>query len=101
MTGFGVRLGGNQPSLRRRGLPARTRRRHHTNWNSHEPASLLHHLVFLPDSYDAMRFLIDRGIDLTIKDYRWNSPAEGWARYRKADETLADWLAKSSMIDEG
>jgi hypothetical protein len=28
-----------------------------TNWNSHEPASILHHLVFLPNSYDSMRFL--------------------------------------------
>ena len=43
-----------------------------TNWNSHEPASILHHLVFLPNSYESMRFLIDRGIDMNIKDYRWN-----------------------------
>ncbi len=49
-----------------------------TNWNSHEPASILHHLVFLPNSYDSMRFLIDRGINMTIKDYRWNSNAVGW-----------------------
>ena len=41
-----------------------------TNWNSHEPASILHHLVFLPNPYESMRFLIDRGIDMTIKDYR-------------------------------
>jgi len=25
-----------------------------------------------------MQFLIDRGIDMTIKDYRWNSTAQGW-----------------------
>jgi ankyrin repeat protein len=30
-----------------------------TNWNSHEPASILHTLVF-EDDYEAMRFLIDR-----------------------------------------
>ena len=48
-----------------------------TNWNSHEPASILHHLVFLPNTYESMRFLIDRGIDMTIKDYRWDSNAAG------------------------
>ena len=62
-----------------------------TNWNSHEPASILHHLVF-EENYDAMRFLIDRGIDMTIKDYRWNSTAVGWARYGKNDEKMAEWL---------
>ena len=62
-----------------------------TDWNSHEPASILHHLVFL-DDYEAMRFLIDRGIDLTITDYRWSSNAIGWARYGKQDEKMAQWL---------
>jgi hypothetical protein len=62
-----------------------------TNWNSHEPASILHHLVF-EDNYDSMRFLIDRGIDMTIKDYRWNSTAHGWALYGKKDEKMAQWL---------
>jgi hypothetical protein len=62
-----------------------------TNWNSHEPASILHHLVF-EDNYDSMRFLIDRGIDMTIKDYRWNSTAQGWALYGKKDQKMAQWL---------
>jgi hypothetical protein len=66
-----------------------------TNWNSHEPASILHHLVFLPGDHAAMQYLIDRGIDMTIKDYRWNSTAQGWARYGKQDDTLADWLAQA------
>ena len=63
-----------------------------TNWNSHEPASILHHLVFLPESYESMQFLIDRGIDMTIKDYRWNSNAHGWALYGKKDQKMARWL---------
>ena len=62
-----------------------------TNWNSHEPASILHTLVF-EDDYDAMRFLIDRGIDMTIRDYRWDATARGWARYGKNDEKMAQWL---------
>jgi ankyrin repeat protein len=67
-----------------------------TDWNSHEPASILHHLVF-DGSRAAMQFLIDRGIDLTIKDYRWNSTAAGWARYGKNDETLARWLEEAEQ----
>jgi len=66
-----------------------------TNWNSHEPASILHHLVFLPDSYESMRFLVDRGIDMTIKDYRWNSTARGWALYGANDEKMAQWLEEA------
>jgi hypothetical protein len=62
-----------------------------TNWNSHEPASILHTLVF-EDNYESMKFLIDRGIDMTIKDYRWDSTAIGWARYGKHDEQMAQWL---------
>jgi hypothetical protein len=62
-----------------------------TTWNSHEPASILHHLVF-EGTYESMRFLIDRGIDMTIKDYRWNSTAQGWARYGKKDQKMAQWL---------
>jgi hypothetical protein len=62
-----------------------------TRWNSHEPASILHHLVF-EDDYDAMRYLIDRGIDLTITDHRWSSNAYGWALHGKHDEKMARWL---------
>jgi len=71
-----------------------------TNWNSHEPASILHHLVFLPNSYEPMRYLIDRGIDMTIKDYRWDSTAQGWARYGNKDETMAQWLAEAERQQE-
>lgn len=62
-----------------------------TTWSSHEPASILHELVW-HKNYEAMQFLIERGIDMTIKDYRWNSTAQGWARYAAEDEKLAQWL---------
>jgi hypothetical protein len=72
-----------------------------TNWGSHEPASILHELVGQvgtgenPANYEAMRFLIDRGIDLTSEDYRWNSTAAGWARYAARDEEMARWLEEA------
>jgi hypothetical protein len=62
-----------------------------TTWSSHEPASILHELVW-HRNYEAMQFLIDRGIDMTIKDYRWNATAQGWARHAAKDEKLARWL---------
>ena len=39
-----------------------------------------------------MQYLIDRGIDMTVKDYRWRSNAAGWARHGNNDEKLAQWL---------
>ena len=39
-----------------------------------------------------MQFLIDRGIDMTIKDYRWGATAQGWASYAAKDEKMAQWL---------
>jgi Ankyrin repeats (3 copies) len=62
-----------------------------TTWSSHEPASLLHELVFHAN-YESMQFLIDRGIDMTIRDYRWNATAQGWARHAAKDEEMAQWL---------
>jgi hypothetical protein len=67
-----------------------------TRWNSHEPASILHTLVF-EDDYEAMQYLIDRGIDMTIEDYRWRSTAAGWARYGKSDEKMAQWLEAAEL----
>ena len=62
-----------------------------TTWSSHEPASILHELVFHAN-YKSMQFLIDRGIDMTILDYRWNATAQGWAFHAAKDETMAQWL---------
>jgi hypothetical protein len=62
-----------------------------TRWSSHEPASILHELVW-HRNYEAMQFLIGRGIDMTIRDYRWNGTAQGWALHAAKDETMAQWL---------
>jgi hypothetical protein len=62
--------------------------------------SILHHLVFLPNPYESMQFLIDRDIDMTIKDYRWDSNAAGWARYGKSDEKMALWLEEAERQRE-
>jgi len=70
-----------------------------TRWNSHEPASILHHLVFY-GNYESMQFLIDRGIDMSIKDYRWNSTARGWAHYGKKDQPMAQWLEAAERLRE-
>ena len=51
-------------------------------------------------NYESMQFLIDRGIDMTIKDYRWNSTAQGWARYAANDEELARWLEEAQRRQE-
>lgn len=65
-----------------------------TTWSSHEPASILHELVWHAN-YESMRFLIDRGIDMTIRDYRWNSTAQGWASHAANDEKMAKWLEEA------
>jgi Ankyrin repeat len=62
-----------------------------TDWSSHEPASILHELVWYKN-YEAMQFLIDRGIDMTIEDYRWRATAVGWAAVAAKDEKMAQWM---------
>jgi ankyrin repeat protein len=70
-----------------------------TYWSSHEPASILHELVW-HKNYEAMQFLIDRGIDMTIVDYRWGGTAQGWAYHAAKDEKMAQWLAKAQQRQE-
>ena len=70
-----------------------------TNWSSHEPASILHELVW-HKNYEAMQFLIDRGIDMTIVDYRWGGTAEGWAAVAAKDEKMAQWLRDAQQRRE-
>jgi hypothetical protein len=71
-----------------------------TRWSSHEPASILHELVG-HENYEAMQFLIDRGIDMTIEDYRWGGTAQGWARYAAKNEKMADFLAAAEQKQKG
>lgn len=70
-----------------------------TRWGSHEPASILHELVF-HKNYEAMQFLIDRGIDMTITDYRWGGTARGWAHHAAKDQRMAEWLAAAERSRE-
>jgi len=70
-----------------------------TSWSSHEPASILHELVF-HENYQAMQFLIDRGIDMTIVDYRWDATAQGWAFHAAHNEKMAQWLAEAQQRRE-
>ena len=70
-----------------------------TNWCSHEPASILHELVW-HKNYEAMQFLIDRGIDMTIHDYRWHATAEGWAAVAANDEKMAQWMRDAQQRRE-
>ncbi|HXT14914.1 MAG TPA: ankyrin repeat domain-containing protein [Gemmatimonadaceae bacterium] len=66
-----------------------------TDWATHEPASILHEAA-IQGNDAAVRFLIDRGADLTMTDYRYESTAEGWARYGSRDEPMANLLAAAA-----
>jgi hypothetical protein len=70
-----------------------------THWSSHEPSSILHELVGFHKNYEAMQFVIDRGIDMTIVDYRWGGTAQGWASYF-GDEKMAQWLREAQLRRE-
>jgi hypothetical protein len=70
-----------------------------TNWSSHEPASILHELVW-HKNYEAMQFLIDHGIDMTTHDYRWDATAVGWAAVAAKDEKMAQWMRDAQQRRE-
>jgi len=65
-----------------------------TNWSTHEPASILHECA-IRANYEAAQFLIDHGIDMTVRDYRWNATAEGWAYHAAKDKNMAEFLARA------
>jgi ankyrin repeat protein len=65
-----------------------------TNWSTHEPASILHECA-VSGNYEAAQFLISHGIDMTIRDYRWNATAEGWALHAAKDKKMAEFLARA------
>jgi hypothetical protein len=70
-----------------------------TNWSSHEPATILHELVW-HKNYEAMQFLIDHSIDMTIHDYRWDATAVGWAAVAAKDEKMAQFLRDAQQRRE-
>jgi hypothetical protein len=51
-------------------------------------------------NYEAMQFLIDRGIDMTICDYRWGATAVGWAAVAAKDEKMAQWMRDAQQRRE-
>ena len=70
-----------------------------TDWSTHEPASILHECA-IHGNYEAAQFLIDHGIDMTIRDYRWNATAEGWANYAAKDKKMAEFLARAERASK-
>ncbi len=64
-----------------------------TRWSTHEPASILHECAFA-GRMEQVVYLIGKGIDVTIKDHRYDATAEDWARFTGQDQ-VADYVAES------
>jgi len=71
-----------------------------TRWGSHEPASILHECAIRGD-FEGARFLIAHGVDLTIKDHRWNATAAGWAWHAANDKEMAKLLTDAEEERKG
>jgi hypothetical protein len=56
--------------------------------------SILHECA-VQGNYEAAQFLIDHGIDMTVRDYRWNATAEGWAYHAAKDKNMTEFLARA------
>lgn len=65
-----------------------------TDWATHEPASILHECAMRGD-FEGACFLIDHGIDPSLRDHRWNATAAGWAFNAAHDEAMADLLIEA------
>jgi len=70
-----------------------------STWSTHEPASILHECA-VQRNHQAAKFLVDHGIDLTIRDYRWNGTAQSWALYAANDAELANFLGAAQARRE-
>ncbi|MBD70301.1 hypothetical protein CMK21_09265 [Candidatus Poribacteria bacterium] len=57
-------------------------------WSLHEPATILHHLAF-SGKLEMVQFLVERGADTSIKDFRYQADALGWAKYNGQDQVMA------------
>jgi ankyrin repeat protein len=57
-------------------------------WSLHEPATILHHLAF-SGKLEMVQFLVERGADTSIKDFRYQADALGWAKYNGQDQVVA------------
>ena len=70
-----------------------------TRWSTHEPASVLHECA-IAGRREQVEWLVAKGIDLTIRDARFDGTAEGWARYNGQAE-IAEFLADKARGSEG
>lgn len=62
-----------------------------TRWGTHEPASILHECAY-DRRLEQVKYLVAKGIDLTIRDHRHQGTAESWARYG-GQTKVAEFLA--------